>query len=135
MIQTNKDIILFDGICNLCNNAINFVIKRDSINRFVFASLQSKSGKQLIKKYQIDVLKIDSIILIEKNTAYTKSTAALKISKSLSRLWPVLYIFKIIPVFIRDWIYDYVAKNRYDWYGKKDSCMIPTSAIKAKFLD
>lgn len=128
-------IILFDGVCNLCNNAINFVIQRDPKNSFLYAPLQSKNGEQLIKKYNIDTSKVDSIILIKNNRTYLKSTAALIISQELSGLWPAMVVFLIVPNFIRNWVYDYIAKNRYKWFGKKDACMIPTPELKGKFLD
>lgn len=129
------DIILFDGVCNLCNNAINFVIKRDPKNRFLYAPLQSISGKKLIKEHDIDIASVDSIILIRKDRAYIKSTAALFIAQKLSGLWPLMIAFYILPSFMRNWVYDYVARNRYTWFGKKDACMIPTPDLKAKFLD
>jgi len=135
MIPEDKYIILFDGVCNLCNSAINFVILRDPNNRFLFAPLQSASGEALVKKYHIDTSQVDSIILIKNNTAYSKSTAALKIAQSLSGLWPLFTLFIIIPPFIRNWVYDFVARNRYQWYGKKEACMIPTPELKSKFLD
>ena len=135
MIEKGKDIILFDGVCNLCDSSINFVIKNDPKSHFVFTALQSKSGKQLIERYNIETSKLDSIILIKNDTAYAKSTAALKIAKSLSKLWPLLYIFIIVPLIIRNGFYDYIAKNRYNWYGKKDACMVPTPELKSRFLD
>lgn len=130
----NHSIILFDGVCNLCNSSINFVIKRDKKDRFRFGALQEEPGLSLLKEYGINTLDTDSIILIENNKAYTKSTAALKVAKSLSGGWPLLYVFMIVPRFIRNWVYNYVAKNRYKWYGKKDSCMIPTPELRGKFL-
>lgn len=135
MIPQSKYIILFDGVCNLCSSAINFVIKRDLKNRFLFASLQSENGKALSQKYHIDTAQVDSIILIKNNTAYAKSSAAIKITQSLSGLWPLFTLFIIIPPFVRNWIYDYVAKNRYRWYGKKETCMVPNSELRSKFLD
>ncbi len=135
MNQDNShSIILFDGVCNLCNSSINFVIKRDKDNSFKFATLQEEPGVSLLKRYNIDTFNTDSIILIENGKAYVKSTAALRVAKKLSGGWPLLYAFIIIPAFIRNWGYDYIAKNRYKWYGKKDSCMIPTPELKAKFL-
>lgn len=135
MISTkNKKIILFDGVCNLCNSSVTFVIKRDAKDVFRFAALQEEPGQKLIKQYSIDTNKTDSIIFIENNKAYTKSTAALRIARHLGGAYPLFYGFIIIPVFIRNWVYDYVAKNRYKWYGKKESCMIPTPELKAKFL-
>lgn len=127
-------IILFDGVCNLCNNSINFVIKRDKSNLFKFTALQEAPGIALLKQYGINTLDIDSIILIENGKAFTKSAAALRVAKGLSGGWPVLYGFIIIPKWIRNAVYDYIAKNRYKWYGKKDSCMIPTPDLKNKFL-
>ncbi len=136
MIKEGKKIILFDGVCNLCNGAINFVIKRDKNDVFRYASLQSDIGKQLIAERNIDITKIDSILLIDPNTAfYYKSTAALQIAKQLSGIYPLLSVFIILPTFLRDWVYDFIAKNRYKWFGKKESCMIPTPELKALFID
>jgi len=132
--QSTYCIILFDGVCNLCNSAINFVIIRDTANVFKFAPLQEKSGSLLLEKHAIDLQKIDSIVLIENNTVYVKSAAALRIAKKLSGLWPLLYIFIIIPAFIRDGVYDFIAKNRYKWFGKKNQCIIPTPSTKERFL-
>ncbi len=127
-------IILFDGVCNLCNSSVNFVIRHDKKNLFKFAALQSDVGASLIQKYGIDTSETDSIILIENNKAYVKSTAALRVARHLNKGYPLLYAFIIIPNFIRNWVYNYIAKNRYKWYGKKDSCMIPTPELKEKFL-
>lgn len=127
-------IILFDGVCNLCNGAVTFVIKRDPKDHFRFAALQSDIGQALVAEHGIDTSKVDSIILIENNRVYSKSTAALRIAKYMSGAYPLLYGFMIIPNFIRNWVYDFVARNRYKWYGKKDACMIPTPELKAKFL-
>ena len=133
MIESHK-IILFDGVCNLCNGAINYVIKRDPNNVFKFAALQSEIGQELTAKFKIDGSKIDSIILIDGDKHYEKSTAALYIAKHLSGAYPLLFGFIIVPKFIRNAVYDYVARNRYKWFGKKDKCMIPTAELKNKFL-
>ena len=133
-MKTEKKIILFDGVCNLCNSSVTFVIQRDKKDLFRFAALQEAVGQQLIEKHQIDTSKTDSIILIDGDKAYVKSTAALKVARHLGGAYPLLYGFMIIPNFIRNWVYDYIAKNRYKWYGKKESCMIPTPALKSKFL-
>lgn len=131
----NKKIILFDGVCNLCNSSVQFVIERDKEDIFRFVALQSDLGKSIIHHIGIDIKNTDSIILYEPGTAYYyKSTAALKIADSLGGLLSFATIFYIIPSSIRDFIYDYIAKNRYQWYGKKESCMIPTAALKSKFL-
>jgi predicted DCC family thiol-disulfide oxidoreductase YuxK len=131
----NKKIILFDGVCNLCNGAITFIIKRDKNDVFRYAPLQSEVGKNLAKKHEIDLDKVDSIILVTDQSAVAKSTAALRIAKQLSGGWPLLAVFLILPRFLRNAVYDFIARNRYKWFGKKDACMIPTPELKSKFLD
>ena len=133
-LPNDTSIILFDGVCNFCNSSVNKIIKHDKKNKFKFAALQSETGKKLLEKHSIDSTKIDSIILIENDTAFIKSTAILKISKQMSGLYPLAYGFIIIPTFIRNSVYDFIAKNRYKWFGKKDSCMIPTEEVKSKFI-
>jgi len=134
-VNTTTKIILFDGVCNLCNGAVQFVIERDKNDVFRFAALQSEVGQKLVIERGIDTEIIDSIILIEPNVAYyTKSTAALKIAEDLNGLWSTLSIFLGVPEGIRNIVYDFIAKNRYKWYGKKQECMIPTPELKAKFL-
>ncbi|WP_405212094.1 thiol-disulfide oxidoreductase DCC family protein [Dokdonia sp. Asnod2-E02] len=130
-----KKIILFDGVCNLCNGAITFIIQRDKKDLFRYAPLQSEIGKELAAKHHIDLDKVDSIILVTEDKAYAKSTAALRIAKQLSAGWPLLAIFLILPRFLRDVVYDFIARNRYKWFGKKEACMIPTPELKSKFLD
>ncbi|WP_113928559.1 thiol-disulfide oxidoreductase DCC family protein [Bacillus sp. P14.5] len=127
-------VILFDGVCNLCNNTVQFIIKRDDRAYFKFASLQSDAGKVVIEKYQINP-KIDSIILIEQNKFYVKSEAALRVSKNLGGFWKVFFVFMVIPKKIRDKVYDFIAQNRYKWFGKRDSCMLPSSEMKKRFLE
>lgn len=130
-----KKIILFDGVCNLCNGAVLFVIKRDKQDSFRFAALQSEVGQKLTRERGIDTAKVDSIILIEPGIAYyTKSTAALKIAAHFGGLWMLLYPLKWLPEGFRNRIYDYVAANRYAWFGKKDQCMIPTPELRSKFI-
>ena len=132
--QLTHSIILFDGVCNLCNGAVNFVIKRDSGNVFKFASLQEKQGVLLLKMHAVDTQKLDSIVLIENEKVYVKSSAALRIARKMSNLWPLFFVLLIIPSFIRDGVYDFIAKNRYKWFGKKEQCMIPTPGSREKFL-
>ena len=132
--QLTHSIILFDGVCNLCNGAVNFVIKRDPGNVFKFTPLQEKQGVLLLKKHAIDAQELDSIVLVENKKVYTKSSAALRIARKLSGLWPLFFVLLIIPSFIRDGVYDFIAKNRYKWFGKKEQCMIPTPGLKEKFL-
>ena len=128
-------IILFDGVCNLCNGAVQFVIKRDTKNQFLFASLQSEEGKQILEDHNFPMNKMDSFFLVENGKVSDKSTAALKVLKKLSGPWSLLYGFIIVPKFIRDGVYNWIAKNRYQWFGQKDECMIPTAELKAKFLN
>ncbi len=130
-----KKTILFDGVCNLCNKAVTFIIDHDPKDQFRFAALQSEVGVKLLSQYNIDSEKIDSIILINNDKAFIKASAALRIAKHLSGGWPILYGFVILPKFLTNSIYDFVARNRYDWFGKKDNCMIPTPELKSKFLD
>jgi len=132
--EQQHKIILFDGVCNLCNSTVTFVIKHDPKGIFKFASLQQYKGQELVYNYDIDPLKVDSIVLIENGKAYTKSSAALRIFKRLKGGYAMLYLFMIIPSFIRDIVYDYIAKNRYKWYGKKDSCMLPAPEFISRFL-
>jgi predicted DCC family thiol-disulfide oxidoreductase YuxK len=136
VLPKNKKIILFDGVCNLCNNAINFIIEHDKKDVFRFASLQSELGQKLVLERGIDPDILDTIILIEPGIVYyEKSTAALKIAKDLSGGYSFLQYFLFLPKFIRDGVYNLVASNRYKWFGKKESCMIPTPELKGKFLD
>ena len=134
-LPENKKIILFDGVCNLCNSSVQFVIQHDEKDIFRFVALQSDLGKEIIKHIGIDATKIDSIILYEPGIAYYyKSNAAIKIAETLGEFLSMIWIFKILPLSIRDLVYDYIAKNRYKWYGKKENCMIPTPEIQSKFL-
>jgi predicted DCC family thiol-disulfide oxidoreductase YuxK len=131
----NKKIILFDGVCNLCNSAVQFIIKHDTKDVFRFVALQSELGQEILEHIGINPKNIDSIILYEPSVAYYyKSSAAIQIMKNLGGFWHYGTIFRIIPTGISNKIYDYIAKNRYKWYGKKESCMLPTSELKSKFL-
>jgi len=137
MIQLpkHKQLVLFDGVCNLCDASVQYIIKHDKNDIFLFTALQSDVGQQIMKEFNIDTNKIDSIILYsnEHGISY-KSTAALKIASKLGFPRNLLSVFLIIPGIIRNWVYDYIAKNRYKWYGKKEECMIPTPDLKSKFL-
>tara|TARA_B100000745_G_C20054548_1_gene359700 strand:+ start:125 stop:556 length:432 start_codon:yes stop_codon:yes gene_type:complete len=134
-LPKNKQLILFDGVCNLCNSSVNYVIKHDKHDVFMFAPLQGEAGNYIIEKYNLDTSKTDSILLYsEKKGLKVKSSAALTIASKLGFPRNLLCIFYIIPTFIRNWVYDYIAKNRYNWYGKKDACMVPTPKLQAKFL-
>ncbi len=125
-------IILFDGVCNFCHGSVNFIIEKDKKNYFKFTPLQSDAGKEFVATF--DLHEIDSVILVEDDKAYTHSTAALRIAKRLGGILSLVYVFIIVPKFIRDFFYKLFAKNRYRLFGKKDECMIPTPEIRAKFL-
>ena len=129
-----KRIILFDGDCNFCDASVQFIIKRDPYEYFQFASLQSDVGQQISNDFGIPK-DIDSLVLIEKGRAYTKSGAALRIAKKLDGLWHLAFLLIIIPSTIRDRVYDFVARNRYKWFGKKEeSCMLPSPDERKRFL-
>ncbi|MEH7014243.1 thiol-disulfide oxidoreductase DCC family protein [Neobacillus niacini] len=128
-----ETIILFDGICNLCTSSVQFIIKRDPKGHFKFASLQSEIGQMLLTQYGISK-ELDSIIVIENEKVYIKSSAALRICSRLNGIWSFFSILRVLPPFIRNFVYDMVAKNRYKWFGKKESCMLPTSEMKKRFL-
>ena len=134
-LPVNKQIIFFDGICNLCEQSVQFIIKHDKNDIFRFVALQSDLGQEILQYIGIADKNIDSIILyIPGKAYYYKSSAAIEIAKNLGGFWHYGTIFRVIPTAIRNNIYDYIAKNRYKWYGKKESCLIPTQKLKAKFL-
>lgn len=133
-MDTDYKIILFDGVCNLCNSSVNFIIDHDKKNMFRFASLQSDSGQTLLKKFGLNNESFDSIILIDNEKYFTRSSAVLRIVKNFPGFWKLLYIFIIVPPAVRNLLYDIIAENRYKWFGKKDSCRVPTPELKEKFL-
>ncbi|TMM57239.1 thiol-disulfide oxidoreductase DCC family protein [Maribacter algarum] len=135
-MEENKKIILFDGVCNLCNGFVQFVIKHDKKDVFRYASLQSEIGQQLISERNIDTSKIDSVVLIEPGVAYyIKSDAALQIGRHIRGYRTISKVLNLIPSSLRNIIYDLIARYRYTWFGKKDQCMIPTPELKGKFLE
>lgn len=129
-----QKVIFFDGLCNLCSGAVHFVIKHDAKNVFKFASLQSDYAQKELAKYKIDLAAPNSFVLFKNDKIYQQSTAALMVAEQLSGLWRLFYAFIIIPRFIRDWFYTYIAKNRYKWFGKKETCWLPTPSLIDKFL-
>jgi predicted DCC family thiol-disulfide oxidoreductase YuxK len=135
IMSTSNGIILFDGVCNLCNASINYVIDRDKQKYFRYAALQSKSGETYLNKFNMPADVFNTIVLVEGDKFYTRSTAALRIAKKMDGAWPLLYTFIIIPTFIRNVVYDFVAKNRYKWFGREETCRIPTPELKSLFLD
>jgi len=130
-----QPVILFDGVCNFCNNAVNFVIKRDPKSVFKFATLQSSVAQQILKSHNLDNAEMNSFVLIENDKIYSKSTAALRVCRRLKGLWPLMYGFIIVPKLIRNGIYNWIAKNRYAWFGKKEVCMVPSPDVRARFLN
>lgn len=131
----NKSIILFDGVCNLCGASVNFVIKHDKKAQFLFASFQSDAAKEILLQFNLKNLNADTVILVEGNKIYDKSTAALKIAKQLDGVIKALYVFYLVPKFLRDWIYLFIANHRYRWFGKRESCMLPSPELKKRFLE
>lgn len=133
-LPKDKKIILFDGVCNLCDSSVQFIIKHDDQDIFRFVAIQSPLGQEIIKYIGIDTSKTDSVILYEPGVAYYyKSQAALRIANELNTAYKYLGLL-LFTKNIGDFVYDYIAKNRYKWYGKKESCMLPTPEIKEKFL-
>lgn len=130
----SQTIILFDGVCNFCNTAVNFVIKRDKKSVLKFAPLQSEFAKKILINHHLSAEDLSTFLFIENNKIYTKSTAALKVCKYLEGLWSLLYGLIIVPKFIRNGIYNWIAKNRYQWFGKKEVCMIPSADVRSRFL-
>lgn len=133
-MDKSKAIVLFDGVCNLCNSSVNFIIDRDKAQYFKFAALQSESGRKLLSQFNLPEHQYQSIILIQKDHIYDRSSAALRICKSLRGIWPLLYALIIIPEFLRDPFYDFIAHNRYRWFGRTDSCRVPTKELANRFI-
>lgn len=133
--QEYNEIVLFDGVCNFCDSSVQFILKKERKPILKFASLQSETGQKLVKHYELDKKGIDSIVYISNGKARIKSTAALYLAKRLNGAYPLLFGFIIVPAFIRNWLYDWIARNRYKWFGKKDSCMIPSKEIRERFVD
>ncbi len=126
-------VVLFDGECNFCDSSVQFIINRDPKGIFQFASLQSETGEELTRKHHM-AQDVDSMVLIEDGKVYYKSAAALRISRHLKGAWKLLYALMAVPRPLRDLGYDFIARNRYKWFGKKDSCMLPPPHIRKRFL-
>ncbi len=131
----NNPVILFDGVCNLCSGSVQFVIKHDPNRRFRYASLQSEFGQRVLRQYGLPPDQLNSFILLENDRIYTKSTGALRVARQLNGLWPLLYACIIVPPFIRNAVYSYIANNRYRWFGKKEACWLPSPELKSLFID
>jgi predicted DCC family thiol-disulfide oxidoreductase YuxK len=135
MNDVSHPVILFDGVCNLCNASVQYVIKHDKGRLFRFASLQSSFGEKVLKENNLPNNTFNSFILLDNNKIYTRSTAALLVAKKLNAFIKLLYGFIIVPKFIRDFVYDVIAKNRYKWFGKKEACWLPTPELKRLFFE
>jgi predicted DCC family thiol-disulfide oxidoreductase YuxK len=135
MLYGESQIIFFDGVCNLCEGTVQFLLKRNKKKNLLFASLQSNSGQQMLKHFNLPLNNFNSFVFIENGKLYQRSAGALRVTKYLSGLWPLLYAFLIVPPFIRNAVYDFVARNRYKWYGQKNECWLPTLELKKRFLE
>jgi predicted DCC family thiol-disulfide oxidoreductase YuxK len=127
-------VILFDGVCNLCNGFVQFVITRDPSERFRFGALQSDGARRLLASGPHTAPVSDSVVLLDEGRVFTRSTAALRIARQLTFPWRLAYLFILVPRPVRDWIYDWVASHRYGWFGRRDVCMVPTPGLRARFL-
>lgn len=130
----DNPVILFDGVCNLCNGAIKFVLRHDKKGIFRFASIQSEAGQRLLAAHDLDARELNSFFLLDKGKVYQKSAAALRVANYFAWYWKELQILRIVPYFLRDAIYDFIATNRYKWFGKREECMIPTPDVQKRFL-
>jgi predicted DCC family thiol-disulfide oxidoreductase YuxK len=133
--STHRATILFDGVCNFCCGFARFVIRRDPDGHFLFASLQSDAAKRLLGEEPGNMTSLESVLLVENGRVYRRSTAALRICRRLHRLWPMLYVFIVIPAPVRDVVYDLIGRNRYRWFGKKESCWVPGPEWLGRFLE
>ena len=134
MKKNRTHILLFDGICNLCNGAVKFIIKRDPKGKFKFAALQSEIGQTLLKKQGLSGNDFDSVVLVIDEKYYTNSAAALMVLKELDGFWSLTYVLIYLPKSFRDFVYKLIARNRYKIFGKKSTCMVPSNDIKQRFL-
>lgn len=135
MADPRHPTILFDGVCNLCNGSVQFILRRDPQARFRFASLQSEAGRRLVTEQGLDPEVLNSVILIEDGRVYRESTAALRIARHMSGAWKLLRVLVLIPRPIRDAVYRLIARNRYRWFGKSETCWLPTPELRARFLN
>lgn len=133
-MSENRPIVLFDGVCNLCNGVVRFLYPRDPHARLRFTNLQSEAGQALLEKFGMPQDDFDSFALIEGDKAFTRSRGALRTLRYLRFPWPLLYGLMLVPPFIRDAVYDWIARNRYGWFGKMDACPVPTPELQARFL-
>ena len=134
-MNQEKKIVLFDGICNLCNSSVQFILRHDKKDQFLFGSLQGKAGQGYLEKFGLSNSNFSSFMLVEGERLYTRSSGALRMLKHIGGGWQLLYAFIAVPKFIRDGVYNLIAKYRYKWFGKREACWIPTAELRSKFLD
>ncbi len=128
-------LILYDGVCRLCTGTVLFVIRRDRGKRFRFASMQSPLGRELLRRFGLPTDDLKTFVLVEADGHFTKSTAALRVARRLGGLWPAVSLLAVIPAPIRDGVYDWVARNRFRWFGKREHCLVPNSDVQDRFVD
>jgi len=134
-MNENHAIVLFDGLCNFCSGSVLFIIKRDTKGYFRFAAMQTDAGEKIMQQFGIGENRPESIILVENNRIWYRSSAALRIARKLRHGWPLFYGFICFPPFVRDFFYDIIARNRYRWFGQKESCFVPSEEIRQRFID
>lgn len=135
MITNHSSILLFDGVCNLCNGIVQFIIKHDPKAKFRFASLQSKTGQALLRKFGLKTDDFDTFVLVRGETYFVRSSAVLRVLHELGGMWKLFYVFIILPAPLRDFFYNAIASSRYKLFGRRESCMVPTPELKQRFLD
>ena len=134
-MNTQHPVLLFDGVCNLCNRSVQFIIKRDRHKRIRFSSLQSNAAKSILKQYSIPADQFESLVFVDKGKVYTRSAGVFQLMKYLDGPWKWFSILRIVPAFIGDAVYDWVARKRYKWFGKREECMVPTEDLRERFLE
>jgi predicted DCC family thiol-disulfide oxidoreductase YuxK len=130
-----ENIVIFDGVCNLCEFSVNFIFERDSAGQFYFTPAQSPLGASLLRRFGINTSRLDTVVLVRDGQAYTRSAAAIEIASKLDKPWNLLTVFQAVPEPLRDMIYDLIAQNRYQIFGKKEACMLPSEALRKRFLE
>lgn len=133
-IKIHHPIVIFDGVCNYCSSVVAFIIKRDGRGIFRFAPFQSDAGRALLEKYNVPPDYLDSFVLIDDGRLYTRSEAGLRLWRRLGGVWKFLYVFIAVPAPVRDAVYNFIARNRYKWFGRKDACMVPGPEVRDRFL-
>lgn len=133
-LSSSQPILLFDGVCNLCNESVQWVIRHDPHAKFRFTSLQSAIGQALLEKYKLPTAELNTVVLVDGAKALTRSDVPLHIFAKIGGAWRLMIVFYIIPKFLRDAVYDWIARNRYRWFGKKEACWLPTPELKTRFL-